>query len=44
MPSTDPRLEPVSFGAFVLLVPGMNLKPRDERVVRPARRGPRRHA
>jgi hypothetical protein len=44
MPSPDPRLEPVSFGAFVLLVPGINLTPRDERVVRPARRGLRRHA
>jgi hypothetical protein len=43
MPTPDPRLEPVSFGAFVLLVPSMNPAPRDERVVRPTRRG-RRHA
>jgi hypothetical protein len=44
MPSSDSRLEPVSFGAFVLLVPRVNPAPRDERVVRPARRGTRRHA
>jgi hypothetical protein len=44
MPTPDPRLEPVSFGAFILLVPGVNPAPRDERVVRPARRGLRRHA
>jgi len=44
MPNPDPRLEPVSFGAFVLLVPGANAAPRDERVVRPARRSRRRHA
>jgi hypothetical protein len=40
----ETRLEPVSFGAFVLLVPGVDPRPRDERVVRPARRGLRRHA
>jgi hypothetical protein len=44
MSSSDPRVEPVSFGAFVLLVPGINQTPRDERVVRPARRSVRRHA
>ena len=44
MPTPDSRLEPVSFGAFILLVPGVNPAPRDERVVRPARRGLRRHA
>jgi hypothetical protein len=43
MPRPESRLEPVSFGTFVLLVPGINLSTRDERVVRPARRG-RRHA
>jgi hypothetical protein len=44
MPSSNTRLEPISFGAFVLLVPGVDPAPRDERVVRPARRGIRRHA
>lgn len=44
MPSSNNRLEPISFGAFVLLVPGVDPAPRDERIVRPARRGTRRHA
>jgi hypothetical protein len=44
MPSSDHRLEPISFGAFVLLVPGVDPAPRAKRVVRPARRGIRRHA
>ncbi len=44
MSGSQRRLEPVSFGAFLLLVPSVNLSSRDERVVRPARRGLRRHA
>jgi hypothetical protein len=44
MPAPNHRLEPVSFGAFILLVPAANMAPHDERVVRPARRGGRRHA